>query len=66
MAAVFGSISHAPVAMLLMVAEMTGNLDVVPLAMLTIAVASVIVGETTIYRSQLETRADSPVAALRE
>jgi hypothetical protein len=30
--------------------------------MLTIAVASIVVGETTIYRSQLETRADAPGA----
>ncbi len=61
MAAVFGSVSHAPIAMLLMVAEMTGNLAVVPMAMLAIAVAALVVGETTIYRSQLETRDDRPV-----
>ncbi len=60
MAAVFGSVSHAPIAMLLMVAEMTGNLALVPMAMLAIAAAALVVGETTIYRSQLETRDDSP------
>lgn len=57
MVAVFGSIAHAPIAMTLMVAEMTGNLAVIPPAMLALAVAAVIVGRTTIYRSQLERRA---------
>lgn len=58
MAVVFGSVSHAPIAMLLMVAEMTGNLTLVPLAMVAMATASLVVGNTTIYRSQLESRAD--------
>lgn len=58
MVAVFGSVAHAPIAMTLMVAEMTGNLGVVPPAMLALVIAAVIVGRTTIYRSQLETRAD--------
>jgi CIC family chloride channel protein len=60
MVAVFGAIAHAPVAMLLMVAEMTQNLAVVPPAMLALAISAVIVGETTIYRSQLETRSEQP------
>jgi CIC family chloride channel protein len=58
MAVVFGSVSHAPIAMLLMVAEMTGNLALVPLAMVAMATATLVVGDTTIYRSQLATRAD--------
>jgi len=61
MVAVFGAISHAPIAMTLMVAEMTGNLAVVPPAMLALAIAALIVGRTTIYRSQLDTRADRPL-----
>lgn len=60
MVAVFGAISHAPIAMLVMVAEMTQNLAVVPPAMLALAISSLIVGERTIYRSQLATRADRP------
>ena len=60
MVAVFGAIAHAPIAMLLMVAEMTQNLAVVPPAMLALAISALIVGETTIYRSQLMTRADQP------
>ena len=63
MVAVFGSIAHAPIAMTLMVAEMTGNLAVVPPAMLALAIAAVVVGRTTIYRSQLDTRADLPAPA---
>ena len=60
MVAVFGAISHAPIAMTLMVAEMTGNLAVVPPAMLALAIAALIVGRPTISRSQLDTRADQP------
>jgi chloride channel protein, CIC family len=60
MVAVFGSVAHAPIAMTLMVAEMTGNLAVVPPAMLALAIAAIIVGRTTIYRSQIDTRADLP------
>lgn len=59
MAVVFGSVSHAPIAMLLMVAEMTSNLSLVPLAMVAMAGAALVVGDKTIYRSQLETRADA-------
>lgn len=62
MVAVFGAIAHAPLAMILMVAEMTQNLAVVPGAMLALVIASLIVGERTIYRSQLRTRADRPDA----
>jgi chloride channel protein, CIC family len=58
MVAVFGAIAHAPVAMILMVAEMTQNLAVVPPAMLALAISALIVGETSIYRSQLATRPD--------
>lgn len=59
MAACFGSIAHAPVAVLLMVAEMTGSLALLPPAMVALVVASLIVGDTTIYRSQLRRRSDS-------
>ncbi len=58
MVAVFGAIAHAPLAMMLMVAEMTGDLGVVPPAMLALAIASLIAGERSIYRSQLSTRFD--------
>jgi CBS domain-containing protein len=60
MAACFGAVAHAPVAVLLMVAEMTGSLALLPPAMVALVVASVAVGGTTIYRSQLGRRSDSP------
>jgi chloride channel protein, CIC family len=59
MTACFGAIAHAPLAVMLMVAEMTGSLELLPPAMVAIAVAVLVVGDTTIYRSQLATRADS-------
>ncbi len=59
MIAVFGSIAHAPLAMMLMVGEMTGNLSLLAPAMVAVAVATLLVGNTTIYRSQVATRAES-------
>jgi CIC family chloride channel protein len=59
MAVCFGAIAHAPISVLLMVAEMTGSLALLPPAMVAIAFATLVVGETTIYRSQLRSRADS-------
>lgn len=65
MMVLFGSIAHAPIAVMLMVAEMTGNLGMLAPAMIAIGVASFIVGERSIYRSQLPTRADSPAHRYR-
>lgn len=60
MIAAFGSIAHVPLAMLLMVGEMTGNLSLLAPAMVAVAVATLVVGDTSIYESQVPTRADSP------
>src|SRR3989440_12350372 len=60
MMALFGGIAHAPLAVMLMVAEMTGNLSMLAPAMIAVSLAYLIVGKTTIYRSQLESRAASP------
>lgn len=60
MTAMFGAIAHAPLAMLLMVAEMTGNLSLLGPAMIAVAIATLLVGDESIYRSQVPTRADSP------
>jgi CIC family chloride channel protein len=60
MIAMFGSVAHCPLAMLLMVGEMTGNLSLLAPAMAAVAIATLLVGDTTIYRSQVFTRADSP------
>jgi CIC family chloride channel protein len=59
MAACFAAIAHAPIAVLVMVAEMTGSLALLPAAMVAIAFSALVVGDTTIYRSQLRRRSDS-------
>jgi chloride channel protein, CIC family len=64
MMALFGSISHAPLAMMLMVAEMTGNLSLLAPAMIAVGVAYMVVGRHTMYPSQPDTRADSPAHRL--
>ncbi len=64
MASCFGAIAHAPLAVMLMVAEMTGSLGLLPPAMLAIAAATLVVGNRTIYSSQLARRSDSPAHRL--
>jgi H+/Cl- antiporter ClcA len=64
MIACFGSIAHAPLAVTLMVAEMTGSLSLLAPAMVAIALAILVVGDATIYRSQLRNRAESPAHRL--
>jgi CIC family chloride channel protein len=65
MMAMFGGIAHAPLAVMLMVAEMTGNLSLLAPAMVAVALATALVGDRTIYTSQLPTRADSPAHRIR-
>ena len=65
MMALFGSVAHAPLAVMLMVAEMTGNLSMLAPAMVAVGLATFVVGSRTIYRSQLATRADSPAHRFR-
>ena len=62
MMACFGSISRAPLAIMLMVAEMTGSLSMIVPAMVAVGLATLIVrrGDDTIYRSQLKSRSESP------
>jgi chloride channel protein, CIC family len=62
----FGSISRAPLAVMLMVAEMTDSLSILAPAMLAVGLALFIVrrGDDTIYRSQLQSRADAPAQRL--
>ncbi|MCO5216356.1 MAG: chloride channel protein [Thermomicrobiales bacterium] len=65
MMALFGSVAHAPFAMMLMVAEMTGNLSLLAPAMICVAVATAVVGNTTIYASQLPDRSHAPAHRMR-
>jgi len=62
MMACFGGISRAPLAVMLMVAEMTGSLSILTPAMVAVGLSWLIVrrNDDTIYRSQLKNRADAP------
>ncbi|MEO7125852.1 MAG: chloride channel protein [Nakamurella sp.] len=60
MMACFGAIAHSPLAVMLMVAEMTGNLSLLAPAMVAIALATLVVGDSTIYVAQLKNRAAQP------
>jgi H+/Cl- antiporter ClcA len=62
----FGGISRAPLAVMLMVAEMTGSLSILGPAMIAVGLAWFIVrrSDDTIYRSQLKSRADTPAQRL--
>ncbi len=63
MIACLGSIAHTPLAVMLMVVEMTGSLTMLPPAMLAVGIASMVVGEATLYGSQRRTRVESMVMA---
>ena len=65
MIACFGSIAHAPLGLMLMVAEMTGSLALLPPAMVAVGLATLMVGDDTIYESQLRSRADAPAPSRR-
>ncbi len=65
MMALFGGIAHAPLAVMLMVAEMTGNLSLLAPAMIAVSLSYLIVGKETIYSNQLDSRADSPAHRLQ-
>jgi CIC family chloride channel protein len=67
MMAVFGGISRAPLAVMIMVAEMTGSIQIVAPALVAIALSTFIVSRSddSIYRSQLRTRADSEASRLQ-
>ncbi|WP_197376383.1 chloride channel protein [Mycolicibacterium baixiangningiae] len=54
MMACFGSVAHAPLAVMIMVAEMTGSFSVIPCAMVGVGVAYLLITRTnvTIYQAQ--------------
>ena len=65
MMALFGSVARAPLAVMLMVAEMTDSLAMLAPAMLAIGLATLIVGDHTIYASQIRNRGESPAHRFR-
>jgi CIC family chloride channel protein len=62
MMACFGSVAHAPLAVMIMVAEMTGSFSVIPCAMVAVGIAYLLITRTdvSIYRAQ---RLDRETAA---
>ncbi len=66
MMACFGAIARAPLAVMLMVAEMTGTLTILGPAMVAVGIAYLMVRRTdaTIYRSQLLDRTEAQSARL--
>lgn len=67
MMACFGSVAHAPLAVMIMVAEMTGSFSVIPAAMISVGLAYLIISRTSvsIYQSQrLDRDSDSPASGL--
>ena len=63
MLAFFGAAAKAPLAVMFMVIEMTGSYQLLPGAMIAVAVAYLASGDYTIYRAQVPTRRDSPAHA---
>ena len=61
MLALLSTAGKAPVAVTIMVVEMTGSYQLLPACMLAVAVAYLISGDYSIYKSQVKTREDSPV-----
>ena len=59
MISLFGSVAHAPLAMLLMVGEMTGNLSLLAPAMVAVALATLLVGNASVYPAQEMNREES-------
>jgi len=56
MMSLFGAVAHAPIGVMVMVAEMTASYALLAPAILTVSVACFVVGERGIYRSQLVSR----------
>jgi CIC family chloride channel protein len=60
MMALLGGAANAPLAVMIMVAEMTGEFSMLVPAMIAAGLAYIVSGDTTLYEEQRKTRADSP------
>lgn len=60
MISLFGGAAKAPISVLIMVTEMTGSLQLLPGAMIAVAISYIVTGNNSIYRSQVPTRRESP------
>ncbi|WP_328914967.1 MULTISPECIES: chloride channel protein [unclassified Streptomyces] len=61
MAACLGPVARAPLAVLVMAVETVGDASLLAPGIVGVLCASVVVGRTTLYRSQVERRGDGPV-----
>jgi CIC family chloride channel protein len=61
MVALFGGVGRVPIAVILMVSEMTGTLSLLAPSMVAVVIAYFVTGPSyTIYRNQVNRRSDSP------
>ncbi len=60
MMTLFGGIAKAPLAIMIMVSEMTGNYSLLIPSMVSVVIAYFLTGNSYIYENQVNTRADSP------
>jgi len=60
MVSLFGGISKAPIANMVIVSEMTNNYHFLVPAMTAVFISYLVTGENTIYREQIETKTESP------
>jgi len=60
MISLFGGVSNAPLSVMIMVIEMTGNMSLLVPAMGAVAVSYILTGEKTIYIQQVKNKAFSP------
>ena len=61
MMALFGAVAHTPIAVMIMLSEMTGSLSLLAPAMIALSISITIVSNNTIFRSQLINRGHSPI-----
>lgn len=59
MISLFGAVSNAPIAVLIMVVEMVGSITILIPAMAAVAVSHLLTGGRTLYREQVPTKAQS-------
>jgi CIC family chloride channel protein len=60
MMTLFGGIAKAPLAIMIMVSEMTGNYSLLIPSMVSVVIAYFLTGNSYIYESQVGSRSDSP------
>ncbi len=60
MMTLFGGVAKAPLAIMIMVSEMTGNYSLLVPSMVSVVIAYFLTGGSYIYENQVKTRAESP------